>query len=215
MIYESIRKAVLDGKPRLVEKTIKEALWKGMDPEEILKKGLLASLDSLEGNLCQEEEQIAMTLACARAMKRGIECLETALGDKLPKQKCQVLIGTAAGDLHDMGKNIVALYFRVAGFPVIDLGVDVSAEQFLKTLDANKEIKILCVSSLLKTSLPEVRRIIQLVRNGLKQRELFIMIGGGSITAELADEYGADCYTDNAIEAARAAEAYANKLDFK
>lgn len=212
MIYEVIQKAVLDGKPRLVEKSIKEALWKGLDPEEILKKGLLSSLDSLEGNLCQEEEQIAMTLACARAMKRGIECLESELGDKLPKQKCSVLIGTAAGDLHDMGKNIVALYFRIAGFPVIDLGVDVSAEQFLRTLEKHEEISILCVSSLLNTSLPEVRRIVQTVRSGLKQRKVFIMIGGGSLTAELAEEFGADCYTDNAISAARAAGTYANGL---
>lgn len=205
MLYEAIRMAVQDGKPRLVEKNIREALWKGLDPKDILEKGLLAALDSIEANLCDNEEQISMTLACARAMKKGIECLEGVMGEALYSADCSILIGTASGDLHDMGKNIVALYFRGAGFRVVDLGVDVSATQFVKALAENPDIRIVCISALLKTSLPEVRHIIQAIRASVKNRNVFIMIGGGSVTEETAESFGADCYTENAVAAVRAA----------
>lgn len=212
MLFESIQKAVLDGKPRLVEKYVREGLERGLAPGVLLEMGLLAALDSLETNLCEDERQITVSLACARAMKRGIECLEPVLGEGLYDQNCTILIGTATGDLHDMGKNIVALYFRVAGFRVVDLGVDVSASQFLKALEEHKDAKIVCISSLLQTSLPEVRHIVQSIRNGLKQRKVFIMVGGGSVTAELADAYGADCYTETAAGAANAARSYMASL---
>lgn len=208
MLYEAIRGAVLDGKPRLVEKTIREALWKGLDAKDILEKGLLSALDSIESNLCDNEEQISASLACARAMKKGIECLENVLGEALYSANCSILIGTATGDLHDMGKNIVALYFRGAGFKVLDLGVDVSATQFVKALEENPEIRIVCISALLKTSVPEVRHIVQSIRSFAKNREVYIMIGGGSVTEEMAESFGADCYTENAVAAVRAARAY-------
>lgn len=208
MLFEAIQKAVFDGKARLVEKNIQEGLRRGLDPKEILEKGLLAALDSLEQNLCADEMQITTSLAYAKAMKKGLECLEPILGEQLYDQECTILIGTATGDLHDMGKNIVALYFRTAGFRVVDLGVDVSAAQFLKALAEHKDAGIVCISSLMKSSLPEVRNIIQSIRNGSKQRKIYIMVGGGSVTAELADAYGADCYTETAAGAAIAARAY-------
>ncbi len=205
MVYEAIRKSVLDGKPRLVEKYIKEAMDKGLNPEEILEKGLLSALDILETSPCDSEEQITGILACARAMKRGIECLERVLGEDIYTRNTSVLIGTAPGDLHDMGKNIVALYFKSAGFRVLDLGVDVSADQFLKTLEEHPEIGIVCISVLLTTSHPEVRHIIQTIRSGMKNRKLCIMIGGGSLTEETAQGFGADIYTESAVAAVNAA----------
>lgn len=209
MLFVAIREAVLAGKPRLVEKSIREALWKGCDPKDILEKGLLSALDCIESNYCENEEQITETLAHARAMKKGMEILESAHGDELYTQNCSILIGTASGDLHDMGKNIVALYFRSAGFRVIDLGVDVSAGQFLNALEQNPDIKIVCISVLLKTSHPEVRQIIQAIRSNTKNRKLFLMLGGGSMTKEMAEAFGADCYTENAAAAVKAARAYA------
>ncbi|MCQ2500968.1 MAG: cobalamin-dependent protein [Lachnospiraceae bacterium] len=208
MMYESIRRAVLDGKPRLVEKNIKEALWKGLDPKDILEQGLMAALDSIEDIECDNEEQITQTLACARAMKKGMESLDTVMGGELQNKGVSVVIGTASGDLHDMGKNIVALYFRIAGFSVVDLGVDVSALQFLKALENNRDARIVCISSLLKTSYTEVRHIIQSIRSTVKGRDLFIMVGGSSMTEEMAHECGADCYTENAASAVRAALEY-------
>ncbi len=188
----------------MVEKSIREALEKGINARDVLEKGLLSSLDVIENSFCENEEEITATLACARAMKKGIEQIEAELGEELHTQNQSILIGTASGDLHDMGKNIVALYFRAAGFRVEDLGVDVSAGQFLEALEQHPEIKIVCISVLLKTSHPEVRHIIQAIRAAMKNREVFIMLGGGSLTAELAEELGADCYTENAAAAVKA-----------
>lgn len=208
MMYQLIQKAVLDGKPRVVEKQIKEALWKGADPKEILERGLLGSLDGIEEIKCDSEEQITQTLACARAMKKGMECLNQVVGEELYCRNETVLIGTASGDLHDMGKNIVALYFRIAGFHVVDLGVDVSFGQFLKALAEEPDIKIVCISSLLKTSHTEVRHIIQTIRSAMKNRKLFLMVGGGSMSEDLAKACGADCYTETAAAAVKAAVEY-------
>ncbi|MDO4489899.1 MAG: cobalamin-dependent protein [Lachnospiraceae bacterium] len=209
MLYEGIRLAVLDGKPRLVEKRIKEALDGGTDPRDILEKGLLAALDPIEEIQCDCEEEIAATLSYARAMKKGIECLETVLGESLYTKKCAVLIGTAVGDLHDMGKNIVALYFRASGFPVVDLGVDVSADQFIRALEAHPEAEVVCISTLLKTSHPEVKHMIQSIRAAMKSRKVLIMLGGGSVTEEIAQALDADCYTDSAVAAVKAVLDYA------
>lgn len=213
MLYSAIRQAVLDGKPRMVEKAIKEALWQGLDPKDILEQGLLTALGPMEQYLCDDDQQITVTLACARAMKKGIQCLQPMLGEEIYTQDTSILIGTPTGDLHDMGKNIVALYFRSAGFRVVDLGVDVSAEQFLKALEEDRKIGVVCISSLLKTSLPAVRHIVQSIRSGVKQRKVFIMIGGGSVTEELADAYGADCYTETAVGAVNAVRTYMDSLE--
>lgn len=211
MLYEGIRYAVLEGKPRIVEKSIRKALDSGASPRDVLEKGLLSALDSIEDNMCEDEAQITTSLACSRAMKKGIDILETVQGKELYTQNCSILIGTATGDLHDMGKNIVALYFRSAGFKVVDLGVDVSAAQFIQALEEHQEVEIVCISVLLKTSLPEVKRTIRSIRQAMKNRKLYLMIGGGSMTKELAEQFEADCYTENAVAAVKAARAYAEQ----
>ncbi len=208
MLFETIRQAVLDGKPRLVEKQIKKALAEGRDSREILEMGILPALEAIENNDCEDEEQIIQTISCSRAVKKGIECIEAELGEKLFTQNETVLIGTAVGDLHDMGKDIVALYFKAAGFRVVDLGVDVSAGQFVKSLEEHPEIRIVCVSTLLKTAYGEVRHIVQAVRGSMKHRELFLMLGGGAMTEETAAACGADCYTETAVAAVGAAREY-------
>ncbi|MDO4616030.1 MAG: cobalamin-dependent protein [Lachnospiraceae bacterium] len=208
MYYNAIQAAVLEGKPRLVEKRIREALAEGLSPKELLEKGLLSALDMIQDRVCEDEEQIVMTLSCARAMKKGIDSIEAEMGEDLYTQNETVLIGTVSGDLHDVGKNIVALYFRGAGFRVVDLGVDVSPDRFLQALREHPEIRIVCISSLLKTAHRDLQHIIGKIRGTMKRRELFLMIGGGSVTAEDAKEYGADCYTENAVAAVNAAKAY-------
>ncbi len=208
MYYEEIRNAVLDGKPRLVEKKIREALADGLDPQEILEQGLLSAAGFIEDSDSDDESQVMLTLSSAKAMKKGMDCIEKELGGKLYTQETAILIGTASGDLHDVGKNVVALYFRGAGFRVIDLGVDVSAGRFVKTLQEHPEVEIVCVSSLLKTAQAEIRHIMQAIRGSMKNRELFLMVGGGAVTEEEALSCGADCYTDNAAAAVKAARDY-------
>ena len=103
-----------------------------------------------------------------------------------------IILGTVEGDLHDVGKNLVALMFRSAGFKVIDLGVDISEKQFLKAVKENPDASIVCISSLLTTALPEMQQVVKSLRKHDPKHKLKIMVGGGAVTEELAKQFRAD-----------------------
>ena len=206
MTLDEIQNAVIQGKPRLAEKLVEEALENGADSAEILARGLLGGMQQI-GLRFGDDRDVARALASSRAMKAGLEKLKPFLEQGVMNTRGKILIGTAGGDVHDVGKNIVGYTLRYSGFQVVDLGVDVSAEQFVQAVRDNLDAGIVCISSLLTTSMPEMRHIVQAL-NGLEQRGRFkIMIGGGSVTREFAREIGADAYTENAMEAARFAVA--------
>lgn len=206
MTLDEIQNAVIQGKPRLAEKLVEEALENGADSAEILARGLLGGMQQI-GLRFGDDRDVARALASSRAMKAGLEKLKPFLEQGVRENRGRVLIGTAGGDLHDVGKNIVSITLRCAGFEILDLGVDVSAEQFVDAVRKDPKVDIVCISSLLTTSMPEMRHIVQAL-NGLEQRGRFkVMIGGGSVTREFAREIGADAYTENAMEAARFAVA--------
>lgn len=206
MTLDEIQNAVIQGKPRLAEKLVEEALENGADSAEILARGLLGGMQQI-GLRFGDDRDVARALASSRAMKAGLEKLKPFLEQGVLGNRGKVLIGTAGGDLHDVGKNIVGITLRCAGFEILDLGVDVSAEQFVDAVRKDPKVDIVCISSLLTTSMPEMRHIVQAL-NGLEQRGRFkVMIGGGSVTREFAREIGADAYTENAMEAARFAVA--------
>lgn len=206
MTLDEIQNAVIQGKPRLAEKLVEEALENGADSAEILARGLLGGMQQI-GLRFGDDRDVARALASSRAMKAGLEKLKPFLEQGVRGNRGRVLIGTAGGDLHDVGKNIVGITLRCAGFEILDLGVDVSAEQFVDAVRKDPKVDIVCISSLLTTSMPEMRHIVQAL-NGLEQRGRFkVMIGGGSVTREFAREIGADAYTENAMEAARFAVA--------
>lgn len=119
-----------------------------------------------------------------------------------------VILGTVEGDLHDVGKNLVAIMFRSAGFKVIDLGVDIPEKQFLKAVRDNPEVSIVCISSLLTTSIPEMQQVVKSLRRHDKEHRLKIMVGGGAVTQEFADTIGADAYTETAVDAAEKAKTF-------
>ena len=200
-LYE-IQNAVIEGKPRLVSRLVEKALEEKKDSTDILNEGLLGGMHQI-GLRFGDDRDVARALASSRAMKAGLEVLKPFLEGKVLESRGKVLIGTAGGDLHDVGKNIVSLTLRCSGFEIVDLGVDVSAEQFVEAVRRNPDTEIVCISSLLTTSMPEMRHIVQAL-NSLESRKSFkIMIGGGSVTREFAREIGADAYTENALEAAR------------
>lgn len=112
------------------------------------------------------------------------------------------------GDLHDVGKNLVGLMFESAGFEVIDLGIDVSEKKFVQAVKDHPDAAIVCISSLLTTSLGNMKSIVKAL-NGMEERKNFrIMVGGAPVTQEFSDEIGADAYTDNAYDAAEAAKTF-------
>ena len=205
MAFEEIQSAVAEGKPRQAARLVEEALAGGAEGTAILNQGLLGGMRRVRLKM-QDDIDVARALASARAMKEGMEKLKPFLEQGAMNTRGKILIGTAGGDLHDVGKNIVGYTLRYSGFQVVDLGVDVSAEQFVQAVRDNPDAGIVCISSLLTTSMPEMRHIVQAL-NGLDNRRSFqIMIGGGSVTREFAEEIGADAYTEDAAAAAEFAE---------
>ena len=151
-------------------------------------------------------------LACARAMKAGLERLEPYFEGGWFGDHGKAILGTAGGDLHDVGKNIVAIMFRGSGFEVVDLGVDVSARQFVQAVRENPDVKVVCISCLLTTSLPEMKHIVQALNEMSERRDFRVMVGGGPVTGEFARQIGADAYTENAMEAAEIARTFSENV---
>ncbi len=155
------------------------------------------------GNAFREDTvDIPRVLSAARGVRLSLEVLEPYLKSAGRDHAGTAIIGTVEGDLHEVGKNLVAIMFRSGGFEVIDLGVDVTDKQFVKAVKEHPEVQLVCISSLLTTSLPQMRRAVKLLRGIKRSRKLYIMVGGGSVTEEMALDMGADAYTDNAVDAA-------------
>ena len=158
MAFEEIQSAVAVGRPRLAARLVEEALNSGAAGTEILNQGLLGGMRRIRLKM-QDDRGVARALASARAMKEGMEKLKPFLEQGALNNRGKVLIGTAGGDLHDVGKNLVGYMLRYSGFQIVDLGVDVSAEQFVEAVRRNPDAGIVCISSLLTTSMPEMRHI--------------------------------------------------------
>ena len=208
MPYDEIQKAVIEGRPRLAAKLVEKALNSGEKAADLLEYGLLKAMRQTSVNFQDEDSDIAKVLACARAMKTGLEQLEPFLDNGHLGNYGKVILGTAGGDLHDVGKNVVAIMFRGSGFEVLDLGVDVSAQRFVKAVQEHPDVKIVCISSLLTTSLPEMRHIVQSLNEMENRSHFHVMVGGGTVTEEFARLIGADAYTENAVDAAEIAKTF-------
>lgn len=202
---EEIRYAIEEGKPRTVLKILQDAVNAGMEPKRILDDAMLPAMRKVGHFYRDEDGDVARILAAARAMKKGMDFLEPYMEQDYFGYLGKVILGTAGGDLHDVGKNLVGIMFRSVGFDVVDLGVDVSPRRFVESVKENPDVDIVCISSLLTTSMPEMRRIVHTL-NALHNRKDFkIMVGGGPITRGFSDEIGADEYTENAVDAAEIA----------
>ena len=143
-------------------------------------------------------------LVAARAMNSATDKLKPLLSSGERKSAGRVCIGTVRGDMHDIGKNLVKIMMEGSGIEVVDLGVDVSAEQFVDTA-VNEHCDIIACSALLTTTMDEMRRVVDLANERGIRGSVKIMVGGAPITQEYCDEIGADCYTDDAARAAQAA----------
>lgn len=205
---EEIRYAIEEGKPRAVIKTLEEAIKEGLEPRSILDTAMLPAMRKVGRHYRDEDDDVARILAAARAMKKGMDYLEPYLEEKYFGYLGKVILGTAGGDLHDVGKNLVGIMFRTVGFNVIDLGVDVSTRRFINAVKEHPDVDIVCVSSLLTTSMPEMRHIVQTLNELHNRKNFKVMVGGGPITESFAREIGADGYTENAVAAAEIARSF-------
>jgi 5-methyltetrahydrofolate--homocysteine methyltransferase len=197
-MLNDIQEALLKGKKDDVEKLVTQALAEGIPTARILNEGLITGMERLGVLFKNNEVFIPEVLVAARAMNAGLAKLEPFLVRDGIQPKGAVVIGTVKGDLHDIGKNLVAMMLKGSGYKIIDLGIDVSAEKFAA---AAKEqgANIVALSALLTTTMIQMKNIVAAVRaTGL---EIPVIIGGAPVTKEYADEIKAQGYAPDAASA--------------
>jgi len=199
---QEIAAAVENGKVKLIEGLVQEALDAGDDPNAILNDGMIAAMGVVGAKFQANEIFVPEMLVAAKTMKKGVELLRPRLAGDAVGKHGQVVIGTVSGDLHDIGKNLVALMIESAGFEVIDLGVDVPAEKFVETVKSNPGVKIAACSALLTTTMDSLKNTVKSLIDAGCKSQVKIMVGGAPITPEFAEEIGADAYTPDAGSAA-------------
>ena len=208
-MIETVKQAVAGGKIKLIQGAVQEALDGGASAAEILGT-MSAAMEEVGARFQSGDLFVPEMLVAAKTMQRGVAVLKPLLGGGEGAQYGKFIIGTVAGDLHDIGKNLVAMMVESAGFEVIDLGVDVPAEKFVEAIQANPDCKVVGVSALLTTTMEAMRGTVKAITDaGLRDR-VKIMVGGAPITQAFADEIGADAYTTDAGSAAEKARELAS-----
>jgi len=195
---KALADAVIKGDQKASVEITKSALAEGTAPKSVLDEGLIAGMDVVGARFKKNEIYIPEVLIAARAMKMAMEFLEPELVKAGVEPIGKLLIGTVQGDLHDIGKNLVAMMLKGAGFEVIDLGVDVGPEKFIEQAKA-ANVQLIGMSALLTTTMPGMEKTIK----ALKEADIpvKVMIGGAPVTQDYADRIGADGYAADAASA--------------
>jgi corrinoid protein of di/trimethylamine methyltransferase len=203
-ILEKVASAVQKGQKNRVMKLCSQALEEGFSAQEILTDGLVLGMTRLGEDFSANKVFVPEMLIAARCMSNATEFLKSELVGSGAKQVGKVCLGTVKGDMHDIGKNLVKIMMEGNGLEVIDLGTDVSAETFIQTA-IDEKCDIIACSSLLTTTMSEMRGVVDLaVSKGIRD-QVKIMVGGAPISQQYCEEIGADIYTEDAASAARAA----------
>ncbi len=203
---QEVAEAVQSGKAKLVGGLVQEALDAGCNPTDILNQGMIDAMGVVGEKFKNGEIFVPEMLVAARAMKKGVEVLKPHLAAGTAGAAGKIILGTVAGDLHDIGKNLVGMMFESAGFEVIDLGVDVPIEKFIETYRENPDTKIIACSALLTTTMPSLEATVKAINESDFRSKVKVMVGGAPITQEFADKIGADAYTPDAASAAQKAK---------
>jgi 5-methyltetrahydrofolate--homocysteine methyltransferase len=203
---KELQSALERGDAPAVEKLVQAAIDEGLAAKEILDNALIAGMAVVGERFKNNEIYVPEVLIAARAMTAGMKTLEPLLVEAGVKPVGTIAMGTVRGDLHDIGKNLVAMMMRGNGFKVVDLGIDVTPEQFIETAKA-EDIDIIGMSALLTTTMPSMKATIEgLQKEGLLGK-VKVMIGGAPVTQRYADEIGADGYAPDAGSAVDKAKA--------
>ncbi|MDD5454230.1 MAG: corrinoid protein [Candidatus Ratteibacteria bacterium] len=196
---QKIADGVIKGQAEEVAKLVKKALDEGIAPKEILDNGLIGAMNIIGQRFKNNEVYVPEVLIAARAMHRGMDVLKPMLVKSGIKPIAKVAVGTVKGDLHDIGKNLVIMMLQGAGFETNDLGIDLPPEKFVEA--AKKGAQIIGLSALLTTTMPAMKKVIDVFKEVGIRDKVKIMIGGAPVTQEYADEIGADGYAPDAASA--------------
>ena len=202
---EELGAKVSAGRAKQVLSLVERALDEGEEPLDILNS-MVHAMDEIGERFQRNEVFVPELLIAAKAMQKGMEVLKPHLAGDGSTGIGKAVIGTVAGDLHDIGKNLVAIMIESAGFEVIDLGVDVPAEKFLEVCRDDPEVKLVALSALLTTTMPAMKETVALLNAQDFRPRIRIMVGGAPISAAFAEEIGADAYTEDAASAAAKAK---------
>lgn len=203
---QEVYAAVERGKVKQIASLVQEALDEGDAPLDILNQGMIAAMDSVGAKFKSGDIFVPEMLIAAKCMKKGVEILKPHLAGGESGAAGKIIIGTVAGDMHDIGKNLVSMMLESAGFQMIDLGVDVPIQTFVDTVEKNPDTKIVCCSALLTTTMPALRDTVAALNAAPFRDKIKVMVGGAPITEEFAKEIGADAYTEDAASAAQKAK---------
>ena len=198
-----VKELIIKGKAKLIGAAVQEALDSGCDAAELLGT-MIGAMDVVGERFKNGEIFVPEMLIAAKAMKKGVDVLKPHLASGAAGALGKVVIGTVAGDLHDIGKNLVAMMIESAGFEVVDLGVDVPVQKFVDAYDPS--VKIFACSALLTTTMPALEETVAALNAAPFRGKVKVMVGGAPITQEFADKIGADAYTADAASAAKKAK---------
>ncbi|MCR5238450.1 MAG: corrinoid protein [Lachnospiraceae bacterium] len=210
MDFEILSAAIQKGKVKDVKTLVNQALEEDVPVKDILEQGLIAPMGIVGENFSANRIFVPEMLMSARAMSAGVKIIEPLFSESGIEPVGTVVIGTVKGDLHDIGKNLVAMMMRGAGLNVYDIGIDVPDAKFVeKAEEVNADI--VALSALLTTTMPAIADVIREFENQGVREKYHIMIGGAPVSQAFADEVKADCYTPDAASAAEHAKKYLEK----
>ncbi|QPM68937.1 corrinoid protein [Atribacter laminatus] len=199
-VLEQLAKELFAGNAKGVAELTNKALAEGLKPSEVLNDGLIKGMGEVGVKFKANEIYVPEVLIAARAMKAGMEILKPKLAESGVEPVAKMIIGTVKGDLHDIGKNLVAMMMEGAGFEIIDLGIDVPAEKFIQAVKDNQP-QLIGMSALLTTTMVQIKENIKAFQDAGVRNNVKVLIGGAPVTQKFTDEVGADGYSPDAASA--------------
>lgn len=200
---EEVKSLVETGKAKKIAAVVQEALDAGVAAQDILD-GMIASMGIVGEKFSAGEIFVPEMLIAAKAMSKGVEVLKPVMAGDNSASLGTCIMGTVAGDLHDIGKNLVVMMLESAGFDMVDLGVDVPAEKFVDAIKENDNVTLVACSGLLTTTMPALKEAVQTIKAAYP--EMKVIVGGAPVTPEYAKEIGADGYAPDAGSSAAKAK---------
>jgi 5-methyltetrahydrofolate--homocysteine methyltransferase len=197
--FKGMAEALIAGNAGKVKELVQGAIDEGIEPQKVLDEGLISGMEVVGVRFKNCEIYVPEVLVSARAMHAGMEILEPKLAASGAKARGIFVVGTVKGDLHDIGKNLVAMMLKGAGWKVVDLGVDVDAEKFIQSA-IDESADVVGLSALLTTTMVNMKQVIEIAKN--KDCKAKIVVGGAPLTQNYANEIGADGYAPDAATAA-------------
>jgi 5-methyltetrahydrofolate--homocysteine methyltransferase len=205
-VLETLYESIMDGDMELAQEKVQEALDAGIGPGRILNEGMIAAMAEV-GQLFEDGEYfVPEMLIAARAMQGGMSILKPFLTEGDVQSPGKIVIGTVKGDLHDIGKNLVAMMLEGAAFEIVDLGTDVSADKFVEAVKESGA-NVVAMSALLTTTMPNMENTIAALKEAGLRDTVKVMVGGAPLTQDYAEKIGADGFAADANQAVTMAKA--------